>query len=677
MSERGTSYEGAKPAGTDDAGRGPSERRVALVIGNGAYDNTRTLANPANDAAAIAAALERHHFTVIGGPRDGLNLTYGALFERIRDFGRRLREADTALFFYAGHGMQVAGQNYLVPVDAACTHEQDVHEELIDVTEVLKRMEQPDRTSLVFLDACRDNPLAQNLARAMGFGSGRDAGIGSGLAEQKTREGTLIAFATQPGHIAYDGSGQNSYFTQAILEELEAAPQRDVELLMRDVRVRVRALTEAKERGPQIPWLHTSLLGPFTFAPSAAAPAPTAPGAGHGQAASFAERDWSRFQIAETEDVEVIEAYIAQYERSEPLWAVRARQRLAEVQALVKAREEEARQDALAEGRVELPLSDGGSAWSPPSFSDVLDQLHQKGEYEPVRIMVGSGDDDREVWIAPGSGDSFRDADFAPEMVVVPAGRFMMGSPPDEGGRVDDEGPQHEVTIPQPFAVGKSPVTFDEWDAFDRAGGIVETKQTSTGLIFKKTETKREKYMPDDLGWGRENRPVINVSWDDAQAYVKWLSEKTGKRYRLLSEAEWEYVARTGTTGPFWFEGPITTDKANYDGNYSYAGSPKGEYRKKTVPVDSFEPNPWGLFQVHGNVWEWVEDCWNASYADKPDSLKASGAAWTTGDCDRRVLRGGSWFYYPDGLRSAFRVWDGRGSRLVNGGFRLARTITS
>jgi len=632
---RGTSYEGTKPAGGDDTGSGPGDRRVALVIGNGAYRNTRRLANPANDAAAIAAALERHHFTVIGGPRDGLNLTYGALFERIRDFGRRLRDADTALFFYAGHGLQVAGQNYLVPVDAACTHEQDVHEELIDVTEVLKRMEQPDRTSLVFLDACRDNPLAQNLARAMGFGSGRDAGIGAGLAEQKTREGTLIAFATQPGNIAYDGSGQNSYFTQAILEQIEAAPQRDVELLMRDVRVRVRALTEAKERGPQIPWLHTSLLGPFTFAPSAAKPAPETPAPGPAPSVSFAERDWARFGIAETEDVAVIEAYIAQYERSEPLWAVRARQRLAAL------KERQAQQQLADEKRSRV-------------VSDAIER------FEPVRIMVGTGADDREVLIAPGSGEGFRDADFAPEMVVVPAGSFLMGSPPEEEGRYDREGPQHEVTIPQPFAVGKYPVTFDEWDAYvAQAGG---------GGLFGIGGSKP--YKPDDEDWGRGSRPVINVSWDDAQAYVKWLSEKSGKSYRLLSEAEWEYAARAGTTTCYAFGDSISTSQAQFsEGSVGSAG--------KTAEVGTFEPNAWGLHDIHGNVWEWVEDCWNASYADKPDSLKVSGEAWTAGDCNRRVLRGGSWFSYPQFLRSAYRNWSYRVFRFYFYGFRLARTITS
>jgi len=175
---------------------------------------------------------------------------------------------------------------------------------------------------------------------------------------------------------------------------------------------------------------------------------------------------------------------------------------------------------------------------------------------------------------------------------------------------------------------------------------------------------------------GKEDFPVVNVSWFGAKAYAKWLSEKTGKAYGLLSEAEWEYAARAGTTGPFSFEGPITPDKANYDGNYSYAGSPKGEYRERTVPVDSFQPNPWGLYQVHGNVWEWVEDCWNNSYAEKPARLKASGEAWTTGDCNLRVLRGGSWNDFPQALRSADRNWRYRDIRYSYFGFRLARTLT-
>jgi len=291
-------------------------------------------------------------------------------------------------------------------------------------------------------------------------------------------------------------------------------------------------------------------------------------------------------------------------------------------------------------------------------ITDALTE-HGVGETEAVRVLAGKGRDDREVWIAPGSGESFRDADFAPEMVVVPAGSFMMGSPESEEGRDDDEGPQHAVTIPQPFAVGKYPVTFAEWDAY--------VALASSSGLFGIGGNKLHK--PDDKGWGRGNRPVINVSWDDAQAYVKWLSEKTGKTYRLLSEAEWEYVARAGTQTRYFFGNDESTLGAHgwYEAN-SF---------DRTQPVGEKNPNAWGLHDVFGNVWERVEDCWNESYADKPDRLKASGGAWTSGDCDRRVLRGGSWIDHPQYLRSASRFRSNRDYRYnYRFGFRLARTLT-
>ena len=257
---------------------------------------------------------------------------------------------------------------------------------------------------------------------------------------------------------------------------------------------------------------------------------------------------------------------------------------------------------------------------------------------------VGSG-------LLPGSGEGFRDIDIGPEMVVIPAGEFWMGSLDSEPERSGDEGPRHKVIIPRPFAAGRYAVTFAEWDAAVADGGCGG-------------------YKPEDRGWGRGDRPVINVHWDDAQAYVKWLSEKTGKQYRLLSEAEWEYVARAGTETPFWWGSSITPEQANFDGNYVYAGGATGEYRQKTVPVKSFQANPWGLYQVHGNVWEWTQDCWNASYKGAPND----GSAWMSGDCSLHVLRGGSWYVNPWWLRSAYRNLGGR-LRFGSAGFRVARTF--
>ena len=247
----------------------------------------------------------------------------------------------------------------------------------------------------------------------------------------------------------------------------------------------------------------------------------------------------------------------------------------------------------------------------------------------------------------------FRDCAGCPEMVAILGGSYMMGSPLDEAERSIDEEPRHRVRIPGPLAVGKYEVTFGEWDACVAGGGCGG-------------------YRPDDGGWGRGRRPVINVSWRDAKSYVEWLSRETGKRYRLLSESEWEYVARAGTTGPFHFGSTISTDQANYNGHYTYGSGRKGMRRSKTVPVGSFAANDFGLHDVHGNVWEWVEDCWHENYLGAP----TDGSAWTSsGDCDSRVLRGGSWLNKPWILRSAFRVRLSAGLRGNSSGFRIARTL--
>ena len=252
------------------------------------------------------------------------------------------------------------------------------------------------------------------------------------------------------------------------------------------------------------------------------------------------------------------------------------------------------------------------------------------------------------------AGEVFRDCEGCPEMVVVPAGEFQMGSPEREAEGAHDEGPRHGVRIPQAFGVGKYEVTFEEWDACVAEGGC-------------------RGHRPSDHGWGRGRRPVIYVSWDDAKGYVEWLSEKTGQEYRLLTEAEWEYVARAGTEGPFHTGPTITTDQANYDGNYTYGSGSKGRYRGRTVSVGTFRANGFGLHDVLGNVWEWVEDCWHGNYSGAP----TDGSAWLSGgDCGERVLRGGSWYGEPGVLRSANRYRNSASSRNSINGFRIARTLT-
>ena len=257
---------------------------------------------------------------------------------------------------------------------------------------------------------------------------------------------------------------------------------------------------------------------------------------------------------------------------------------------------------------------------------------------------------------ASGAGRVFRDCPTCPEMVAVPAGEFMMGSPESERGRNKDEGPQRKVTISKPFAVGKFEVTFAQWDACVAESGCT--------------------HKPGDESWGRGRRPVINVSWDDAKQFVAWLTKKTGKPYRLLTEAEWEYAARGVTRAsdphpPFSTGATINYKQANYDANFKYGSGPQGLYRQKTLDVGSLPRNAFGLHDMHGNVWEWVEDCYKNSYAGAP----TDGAAVASRDCGLRVLRGGSWNYYPQLLRSAYRYATAGGIRVENAGFRVARSL--
>ena len=241
-------------------------------------------------------------------------------------------------------------------------------------------------------------------------------------------------------------------------------------------------------------------------------------------------------------------------------------------------------------------------------------------------------------------------------MTIIPAGHALIGSPADEPGHRSEEGPQTMVIFKKPFAVGRSEITFGEWFACVAQGGCGA-------------------YRPGDYGWGTGQHPVINVSWNDAKAYVEWLSRKTGASYRLLSESEWEYVARgcksDCASTAFWFGNAITPERANYDWRYAYEGSPKAQALRRTVEADSGEINPFGLTNVHGNVREWVEDCWNPTLTGIP----TDGAARRSGDCSSRVFRGGSWADEPKDIRSAARNWDLAGDRRAEIGFRVARSF--
>ena len=258
-----------------------------------------------------------------------------------------------------------------------------------------------------------------------------------------------------------------------------------------------------------------------------------------------------------------------------------------------------------------------------------------------VRPYALTADAERSLTV----GDVFKEcARDCPEMIVIPAGQFTMGSPSTDPGHNDDESPQHEVMIARPFAVSKFAVTFADWDACVSVGGCPEVS---------------------DSDMGRGHKPAINTTWDDARQYAAWFSRMTGKPYRLLTETEWEYAARAGSTTAFYWGDTIGRGNANCDG----CGG--GWDNQQTSPAGSFKPNSFGLYDMAGNVWQWVEDCYHADYNGAP----TDGSAWIAGDCTRRINRGGSWYSFSRPLRSAARVRGFPGNRDYGLGFRIGRDL--
>ena len=239
------------------------------------------------------------------------------------------------------------------------------------------------------------------------------------------------------------------------------------------------------------------------------------------------------------------------------------------------------------------------------------------------------------------SGQVFRDCESCPELVVIPKGLYMMGS----NGRYKAARPAHRVSVKKPFAIGRFEVTFEEWQTCVGDGGC--------------------RHEPDDHNWGRDGRPVINVTWDQAQNYLRWISSRTGQKYRLPTEAEWEYVHRAGTTTRFWWGDEVGLNNAN-------CKDCKSEWSAlSSAPVGSFKPNPYGVYDTSGNVFEWVEDCWNSDHTDAPKTVQAR----REGNCHYRVIRGGSFYYFNKVARAFYRAKNPPGVKSYWLGFRVLREL--
>ncbi|TDQ82546.1 formylglycine-generating enzyme required for sulfatase activity [Dongia mobilis] len=540
-----------------------AEPRVALVIGNGAYDATLgPLANPARDAALVAASLEQVGFSV----RILADADLKGMKRAISEFGQRLLAAGpdaTGLFYFAGHGVQIEGVNYLLPLAATIATEADAEMEAVNADWVLKQMEfAGNRVNIVILDACRNNPLSRGLRS-----------VTRGLARMDAPTGSFIAYATAPGEVALDGSDGNSPYSAALAAAIQGPPV-PLEEMFRNVRVAVMAATGRR----QVPWDSSSLTGAFYFSAAVEA-APAA------------------------------------------------------VPTTVPA--------AAAEPVAEASDSRGGA-------------------------------------VPPAPGSVFRDCDYCPEMVAIAPGGYLMGTAAGAEVRHDDEGPQHAVDIPAPFALSIREVTRNDYAAFVKATGRATRDcwygDGGNGRMAAEGDFRAPGF--DQAG----DHPATCVSWEDAVAYAAWLSARSGFAYGLPTEAEWEYAARAGKTStwPWGDDNPsggcafangldVSADPA-YPGNGASACEDGFVH---TAPVGSFAANGFGLHDMLGNVWEWVSDCYRPGY----DGAPADGSALADADCENRVARGGSWLENPWDMRLARRYAvppDGRENII---GFRLARDL--
>jgi formylglycine-generating enzyme required for sulfatase activity len=588
-------------------------QRAALIIGNATYQSS-PLANPANDANDMASLLKKLGFHVT----KLTNASRRDMEEAINDFGRRLRKGGTGLFYFAGHGVQIEGINYLVPIGSRIETEGDVNFEAVNANRVLSKMQDAGNPlNMVFLDACRNNPFARMFRSAQ-----------QGLAPMDAPKGSLVAFATAPGDTAADGRGRNGVFTKHLLRHI---PQAGLEIgpMMRQVRAGVQADTGEK----QTPFEVSSLTGSFYFNTASGAPStptlpppsvtlpPQPPGAttsGIGDYEAVLEKrqaamdKWTAWQ----------DVMASEFEKAETLCQ----------KPLLRPMEK-----ADIWGRFLANYGDGNP------YSDRDEVLRERAQNEQSKWASQKGQ-----MLAMGSrpkttGNKLFTNSIGMNFVYIEPGTFNMGSPSNEPGRYGGE-TQYRVTLTRGYYVQATEVTQGQWKAVI---GSNPSRSTNCG---------------DDC-------PVEQVSWNDVQDFIKKLNQKEGgDRYRLPTEAEWEYAARAGTDTPFSTGNCLSTNQANFRGEQPLSNCPKGQYREKTISVGSFSPNAWGLYDMHGNVWEWCQD-WKGAYplghVEDPKGPREG---------TYRVGRGGGWDCSPSECRSANRVSFGPLTRSSGLGFRLLRT---
>ncbi len=571
-----------------------TEQRVALVIGNSAYKEA-PLRNPVNDANDIAATLKGLGFAVTLKT----NANQKQMKQALREFGLTLKKGGVGLFYYAGHGIQSRGRNYLVPVGANVESEAELEDESVDANLVLSYMEDAqNRVNIVVMDACRNNPFARSFRSAS-----------RGLAQMEAARGSFIAYATAPGSVAADGSGRNGVYTKHLLASLKR-PDTDMEKVFK----RAHAAVMEETNGKQTPWVSSSLTGDFYFNPSATP--------GHAGAAPAAA-----VRVQTPEEIE------------QELWnAVKGSRDRREFEDYLK-QYPKGRFAPLASQKLKALASAPAPQKKPETVASLAPLPATKPKPEPAAVAG-------KVWKEPTTGMEF---------VWIPKGCYTMGSPASESGRSGDEHP-HQVCI-EGYWLSKYEVTNTQYRMF-------------------KPAHDSGNYEGNNLNG--DGQPVVEVSWNDAVAYAEWLSQKTGKRFKLPTEAEWEYAARAGTqTARYWGDEDSQlcrhaniadrTSKVAFNSfTWAYDGCDDGY--KVSAPVGRFAPNNFGLYDMLGNVWEWTSSPYDAAYAGGEKRAAALSEGGT------RVLRGGSWDGRPGTARAAGRDSGTPDARNFALGLRLARS---
>jgi len=575
-----------------------AEHRLALVIGNNHYVSLtpdQQLSKAGNDARAVARTLEGMGFEVILK----LDANRAETLQAVRTFAARIEAGDSAFFFFAGHGVQIGGNNFLLPADVEIPAEgsqqiQQLADQAIELHDLLARIQDRNaKFTMAVIDACRDNPFPQTVVTR---GLVRSRGLAAPA--QQTPDGLYVVYSAGANEQAIDSLGEqdsdpNSVFTREFVKILRQ-PGLTADQAIKKAREQVRAAARSVGR-QQNPAIYDQTHGDFYFIP---------PGMAAGGAAAPA--------IAPP---------------------------------------------AGADAQACQALRAAGA--SPTAFDEYLRQFPQGGCASYARIQAAALRPAGTVAVASSlsaarrGGEVFRDrADF-PEMVVIPAGRFMMGASPDDAERYREEEPRHPVSVAG-FALARGDVTFAQWEACVADGGC-------------------NGYRPPGAGAGSLDRPVINVGWEDARAYVAWLNARLGEGrggagpYRLPTEAEWEYAARAGTATSRWWGNEIGLAKANC---LQCGGEWNGT--RGSSPVGTFPANPFGLWDMLGNVWQWTEDCWTESYQA---AAAEDGRAARAGSCDQRVVRGGSWHSAPRSVRLTHRFSQPESAREPTVGFRVARDL--